>query len=144
MHPWNLISGHVVLGVPSHHGRCDHPQMDQHRPYEVWWWCRLWYNAIDENIMTCLLNVITNVAIFRWDSPGGVTYEYPAGIQVISQFVPIDRNCIDTLDPQPSTFRQLAGSWSSLPQWSRFFTRCGLFIGSNCLYTILTPIITIT
>ena len=29
------ISGHVVLGVPSHHGRCDHPQMDQHRPNEV-------------------------------------------------------------------------------------------------------------
>ena len=38
--------------------------------------------------MTCLLDVITNIAIFRWDSPGGVTYEYPAGIQVISQFVP--------------------------------------------------------
>ena len=30
----------------------------------------------------------TNIAIFRWDSPGGVTYEYPAGIQVIPQFVP--------------------------------------------------------
>ena len=66
--------------------------------------------------MMCLLDIITNIAIFRWDSPGGVTYEYPAGIQVISQFVPIDRNCIDTLDPQPSTFRQLVGSWSSLPQ----------------------------
>ena len=39
-------------------------------------------------IVDLLLDVITNIAIFRWDSPGGVTYEYPAGIQVIPQFVP--------------------------------------------------------
>ena len=62
--------------------------------------------------MTRLLDVITNIAIFRWDSPGGVTYEYPAGIQVIPQFVPIKQELHRYFGSTTEHF--ISGSWLDL------------------------------